>query len=53
MLVFGITNDQIGYLLPYTEWHSYFTENEEIVSCGIEAAPAVVDAYYKVFNEVK
>ena len=53
MLVFGITNDQIGYLLPYTEWHSYFTENEEIVSCGIEAAPAVVEAYYKVFNEVK
>lgn len=53
MLVFGITNDQIGYLLPTSEWHSYFTENEEIVSCGIKAAPAVVEAYYKVFNEVK
>ncbi len=53
MLVFGITNDQIGYLLPYPEWHSYFTENEEIVSCGINAAPAVADAYYKIFNEVK
>ncbi len=53
MLVFGITNDQIGYLLPSSEWHSYFTENEEIVSCGIKAAPAVVEAYYKVFNEVK
>lgn len=53
MLVFGITNDQIGYLLPASNWHSYFTENEEIVSCGIDAAPAVVEAYYKVFDEVR
>lgn len=53
MLVFGITNDQIGYLLPASNWHSYFTENEEIVSCGIDAAPAIVEAYFKVFNEVR
>ena len=53
VLVFGITNDQIGYLLPSSNWHSYFTENEEIVSCGIEAAPAVVDAFFKVLGDVK
>ncbi|MBQ4626546.1 MAG: hypothetical protein IJB45_04760, partial [Clostridia bacterium] len=53
LLVFGITNDQIGYLLPASNWHSYFTENEEIVSCGIDTAPAVVEAYYKVFDEVR
>lgn len=53
MLVFGISNDQIGYLVPSSNWHSYFTENEEIVSCGIKAAPAITEAYFKVFNEVK
>ncbi len=53
LLVFGITNDQIGYLLPYNEWHSYFTENEEIVSVGRNAGITITDAYLTLFNEVR
>ncbi len=53
LLVFGLTNDQIGYLLPYNEWHSYFTENEEIVSAGRSAGIAITDAYLTLFAEVR
>lgn len=53
LLVFGITNDQIGYLLPYNEWHSYFTENEEIVSAGRSAGIAITEAYLTLFSEVR
>lgn len=53
LLVFGVTNDQIGYLLPSNEWHSYLTENEEIVSTGRMAGAYVTDAYLTLFNEVR
>jgi len=53
LIVFGITNDQIGYLLPYNEWHSYFTENEEIVSAGRSAGVVITDAFLTLFAEVK
>ncbi|MBO5410160.1 MAG: hypothetical protein J6A60_02755 [Clostridia bacterium] len=53
LIVFGITNDQIGYLLPYNEWHSYFTENEEIVSAGRSAGITITDAYLTLFEEVR
>ena len=50
-VVFGITNDQIGYLLTANNWHSYFTENEEIVSCGRYAGETITKAYIDLFNE--
>lgn len=53
LLVFGITNDQIGYLLPSNEWHSYLTENEEIVSTGRMAGAYIAEAYLTLFNEVR
>ncbi len=52
LIVFGITNDQIGYLLPSNEWHSYLTENEEIVSTGRMAGAYIAEAYLTLFNEV-
>lgn len=52
LLVFGITNDQIGYLLPSNEWHSYLTENEEIVSTGRMAGAYIAEAYLLLFDEV-
>ena len=54
LLVFGLTNDQVGYLLTDNNWHSYFTENEEIVSCGRNAGAQITEAYlglYKEFNK--
>ena len=53
LLVFGITNDQIGYLLPSNEWHSYLTENEEIVSIGRMAGAYIAEAYLLLFDEVR
>ncbi len=53
LIVFGITNDQIGYLLTDNDWRSYLTENEEIVSTGPKAGAVITDAYLDLFNEIK
>ena len=52
LLVFGITNDQVGYMMTDNDWRSYLTENEEIVSTGPEAGAVVADTYLTLFNEV-
>ncbi len=52
LLVFGVTNDQIGYLLTDNDWRSYLTENEEIVSTGPEAGAIITSAYLDLFNEI-
>ena len=53
LLVFGITNDQVGYMMTDNDWRSYLTENEEIVSTGPRAGAVVADAYLNLYNEVK
>lgn len=53
LLVFGITNDQIGYLLTENDWRSYLTENEEIVSTGPKAGAVIAATYLDLFNEIK
>ncbi|MBQ4605048.1 MAG: hypothetical protein IJB16_10635 [Clostridia bacterium] len=53
LLVFGITNDQIGYLLTENDWRSYLTENEEIVSTGPNAGAIIAATYLDLFNEIK
>lgn len=52
LLVFGITNDQLGYMLTSNDWRSYLTENEEIVSTGPDAGAYIAEAYLELFNEV-
>ncbi len=52
LLVFGITNDQVGYMMTDNDWRSYLTENEEIVSTGPDAGAIIADAYLELFNEV-
>lgn len=51
LLVFGLTNDQVGYLLTSNNWHSYFTENEEIVSTGKYAGVTIANAYIELQKE--
>ncbi len=53
LIVFGITNDQIGYMLTDNDWRSYLTENEEIVSTGPKAGAIIAAAYLDLFNEIK
>ena len=52
LLVFGVTNDQIGYMMTENDWRSYLTENEEIVSTGPKAGAIVADNYLTLFNEL-
>lgn len=53
LIVFGITNDQIGYILNENSWHSYLTENEEIVSTGPKAGETITEAVLGLIKEVK
>ena len=53
LIVYGLANDQIGYLLPDNEWHSYLTENEEIVSTGPMAGLIVTEAFEKLVDSTK
>ena len=53
LLVFGITNDQIGYILNGNSWHSYLTENEEIVSTGPRAGETIASAYLTLVTKVR
>lgn len=52
LIVFGITNDQVGYLLPTPFWHSFFTENEEIVSSGKMAGTIVANEFIDLYKSV-
>lgn len=46
MVVFGLTNDQVGYLVTNSNWHSFCAGyNEEIVSCGKMAGASVASDY--------
>lgn len=53
LIVFGLTNDQIGYMMTDNDWRSYLTENEEIVSTGPNAGSHIADAYFTLLDEIK
>ncbi len=53
LLVFGLTNDQIGYMMTDNDWRSYLTENEEIVSTGPKAGAYIADAYLGLYSNIK
>ena len=52
LIVFGVTNDQVGYMMTENDWRSYLTENEEIVSTGPRAGAVIAAAYLELFDEV-
>ena len=52
LIVFGLTNDQIGYILTDNNWHSILTENEELVSAGKNTGSAVVSVYSDLVKNV-
>ncbi|MCR4616231.1 MAG: hypothetical protein K5756_08805 [Clostridiales bacterium] len=53
LLVLGIANDQIGYILPDNDYRSIFLENEEIVSPGKKTGSAVVSAFKALIEEIR
>ncbi|HBL40399.1 MAG TPA: hypothetical protein DDY98_02055 [Ruminococcaceae bacterium] len=52
VLVFGLTNDQIGYMLTDNSWHSFLCENEEIVAAGSTAGSEFTAAFYALYRNL-
>ncbi len=52
LLVFGLTNDQTGYMLTDNSWHSFLCENEEIVSAGPVAGSEFTTAFYALYENL-
>ena len=53
LIVFGITNDQTGYMLTDNSWRSFLCENEEIVTPGPQAGSAFATAFYGLLDSVR
>ncbi len=53
LIVFGLTNDQVGYMLTDNNWHSIFTENEEVVSSGPKAGSTMTEAFEALYASVR
>lgn len=53
LIVFGITNDQTGYMLTDNSWRSFLCENEEIVTAGPAAGSSFINAFYELLDEVR
>ncbi len=53
LIVFGITNDQTGYMLTDNSWRSFLCENEEIVTAGPAAGSSFTTAFYELLESVR
>ena len=53
LLCFGLTNDQIGYILPDNDVHSMLTENEEINAASVKAGSVITSAFEALVEAVK
>lgn len=52
LIVFGLTNDQVGYILEDNDYSSIFSGvNEEIVATGDKAGSSTIEAFEKLYNE--
>ena len=52
-MVFGLCNDQAGYVLRDNEYHSMFTENEEINVISTSAGSTFVNAFIDLVDSTK
>ncbi|HHU84408.1 MAG TPA: hypothetical protein GXZ23_04480 [Clostridiales bacterium] len=53
LIVFGLANDQIGYIVLESDVHSILTENEEILCPSYKAAEIIVSAFENLIADVK
>lgn len=53
MLCFGLTNDQIGYILADNDIRSIFTENEEVNASSYHSASALTESFEALIASVK
>ncbi|MBP9989557.1 MAG: hypothetical protein KBT46_08690, partial [Ruminococcus sp.] len=54
LMVFGLTNDQIGYILEDNDYSSIISGvNEEIVATGNLTGSATINAFEKLYNSIE
>lgn len=56
LIVFGLTNDQVGYIIPDNDYMSVIYPNNkslEVVALGNTAASTLVEAYEELIGSVK
>ncbi len=54
LLVFGLMNDQVGYILPDNEYRSILSGvNEEIVASGDKAGSSTIEAFEALVNGIE
>ena len=54
LLVFGLMNDQVGYILADNDFKSLLAgENEEIVATGKKAGSTTVEAFEALYNSIE
>lgn len=54
LIVFGLMNDQVGYILPDNEFKSLLAgENEEIVATGKKAGSATITAFMELVESIE
>lgn len=54
LIVFGLMNDQVGYILPDNEFKSLLAgENEEIVASGNQAGSSTMEAFIALMDSIK
>jgi hypothetical protein len=54
LLIFGLMNDQIGYILEDNDYSSILSGvNEEIVSTGASAGSTTIEAFQELYNSIE
>ncbi len=53
VMVFGLCNDQVGYVLRDNEYHSLLSENEEVNVISKKAGSVFTEAYIDLINDMK
>lgn len=54
LIVFGLMNDQVGYILEDNDYSSIFSGvNEEIVATGEKAGSSTIEAFQKLYDSIE
>ncbi|MBQ7637897.1 MAG: hypothetical protein IJS90_03235, partial [Clostridia bacterium] len=53
LICFGLTNDQIGYIICDNDVRSYLTENEEITAASTKSASTIAKTFIELVDSVK
>ncbi len=52
LLVWGLMNDEVGYILADNDYRSMFTENEEINASSDKAGSTAIKAFMAMYDEI-